>query len=161
MPKSGGRTPANPFLAWMNLGWKTAEMMTASAQVINHRANLMATPGIIPSEKNQEEFSRMGQEKLQASFESLMAMSKHITQTNINLWQQYLEHMLAVSIALLSLATSRNISQSLVRQQELIRTMLKSANTTADIMNTNARIFASGLRPLHKAATANAKRLNP
>jgi hypothetical protein len=62
------RTPLNPLFAWGSLALQTAEMMTASAQVIHHRTNRRNNPA---------QLFEMGNEKLQAAIEATHAMTRH------------------------------------------------------------------------------------
>lgn len=149
----------NPFLVWMNLGWKTAEMTSASAQVYNHRMSRMVNAGSFPSAADQREFSRMGQEKIEAGMESLQAMIDHAMSMNYSLWQQYVSQLMAVGTAMLSLATSRTITQSLARQQKLTRAVMTSSRTGARLSDSAAKLSSRGLRPVHSRASANARRL--
>ena len=63
------------FTQWTGLGWQTAQMMVASAQVIRHRVNRMAMAQFPLSPKDSAEFLLMGQEKAAAAAESLVALS--------------------------------------------------------------------------------------
>ncbi|ESQ92027.1 hypothetical protein ABAC460_03765 [Asticcacaulis sp. AC460] len=63
---------------WTGLGWQTAEMMLASAQVIRHRLNRMAMAQFPLSPRDSAEFLLMGQEKAEAAAESLIALSTGI-----------------------------------------------------------------------------------
>ncbi|ESQ76721.1 hypothetical protein [Asticcacaulis sp. AC402] len=63
------------FTRWTSLGWQTAQMMAASAQVIRHRVNRMAMAQFPLSPKDRTEFMLMGQEKAAAAAESIAALS--------------------------------------------------------------------------------------
>lgn len=58
----------DPFLGWGTLAWKSAEMMSAAALVIPHRANRRNTPAQI---------LEMGSEKYLAWTQAWLAMSQH------------------------------------------------------------------------------------
>ena len=66
------------FMLWNTLAMKTAEMMLASAQVIGHRTGRMALAGPAPSARDRREFALMGQEKVEASAQSVQAMAAHL-----------------------------------------------------------------------------------
>lgn len=162
MAYSRSRTsaPITPLLLWMDLGWKTGEMMLASAQVISRRTSMMAASGTPPSVKDQKEFTRMGQEKLDAGANAALAMATYMMRMNPNLWVRAFEQMLAVNTAMLSFAASRTLNQLSTRQQTLGRAVSQSMDTGSRLSATAARLTKRGLDPVHSKATANARRLS-
>lgn len=159
MKRSSRRISANPFVLWTSLAFKTAEMMTASAQVIGHRTKRMATAGPTPNARDRREFSLMGQEKMEAASESVQAMAKHMTTINQQIGAQAVSQMLAGATDILSLATSRTAGQAVARQARLIRTLTRGAVSAPRLSSSAARLAQRGLKPIHSRATANAKRL--
>lgn len=155
------RTPsfANPFLLWTRVGWKTGEMMLASAQVIRHRTGRMAAAGATPSARDRREFALMGQEKIEAGVESASAMAAQMMRMNPLLGSRAFGHMMAGAAAVMSLAASRTASQAMARHVRLVRTMMESAPATTQLSGATARLAQRGLKPIHSRATANAKRL--
>ena len=79
---------ANPFSVWTDLALNTCEMMVASAEVIGHRAGLMAVAGPIPNVSDQREFALMGQEKIDAAAESARAMAEFVMTMNCQIGAQ-------------------------------------------------------------------------
>ena len=73
---------ANPFSVWTDMALKTCEMMVDSAEIIGHRAGLMAVAGPIPNASDQREFALMGQEKIEAAAESARAMAEFVMTMN-------------------------------------------------------------------------------
>ncbi|MGZ5036688.1 MAG: hypothetical protein ACXWBQ_14220 [Usitatibacter sp.] len=68
-PRRGSAAlPADAFLAWMQVGMRTLEMLAASARVIHHRTHRRNTPA---------QLFEMGNEKVQAAIESSHAMARH------------------------------------------------------------------------------------
>lgn len=61
--------------AWNQLAWLTGEMMLASASVIQHRTGRMAKASYPLSAKDQKEFTRMVQEKIDAGREAASALA--------------------------------------------------------------------------------------
>jgi hypothetical protein len=149
----------NPFLAWTDLAWKIGEMSMASAQVIAHRTTRMAAAGPMPNARDRQEFSRMGQEKVEAATESARAIAAHLTTVNLKLRARAFRHMVTGTAALMSLATSRSVGQSITRQAKLAGTLSRSAITASELSNSTARLARRGLKPIHARATANARRL--
>lgn len=150
---------ANPLLVWIDLAQKTTEMMLASAQVITHRTDRMAVAGPTPNAHDMHEFNLMGQEKMEAAVESSQAMSMHLVQTNLDLWNAMLTQMQAGVMAMMSLATSRSVAESVARHATLVNTLVDAAGAAAEFSNAPALLARSGLTPIHARATANAVRL--
>lgn len=76
MPKRQRKRANMPSLnVWATLGVQAGEMMLASAQVISHRVGRMATASFPLNPRDSTEFMRMGQEKIAAATESIIAVS--------------------------------------------------------------------------------------
>lgn len=152
---------SDPLSLWMELAHKTTETLLASAQVISHRADRFVGAGPAPSPRDLHEFNLMGQEKMEAVFESSQAMSIEALQTNFELWNGFIGQLQAGTAAFLALAGSRDLPESMRRQAALIDTLLQEAAVAAaDFGCAPARLAHSGLRPIHARATANAVRLS-
>jgi hypothetical protein len=123
------RTTTHPVLPWMQLALKTGEMLAASSQVIPLRLGRMAAAGHRPSPRDRREFARMGPEKLQAGAESLWAVGLALQQMQLRWWMQLWQPWLRGSAGL-ALAGSQA-----------------------------ARLSSAALAPIHRTATANARRL--
>ncbi|HEY8100853.1 MAG TPA: polyhydroxyalkanoate granule-associated phasin [Burkholderiaceae bacterium] len=146
-------------MAWSELAVKTGEMMMASAQVIQHRTGRMAAAGPTPSLKDQREFRLMGQEKVEAMAESTQAMALQMMTMNPLLGMRAFELMMKGSTAMLSLATSTTIGQSLNHQMKLAKVLTESATANSELSHSAMKIAHHGLKPIHSRATSNAKRL--
>ena len=151
--------PAYPFAVWTDLAWKTGEMMLASAQVVGHRTGRMAAAGSTPNVTDRREFALMGQEKIEAVTESVQAVAMQMMRMNSQVGARIFAQMVAGTVAMMSLATSRNSAQALTRQARLMRVMTQSAATANQLSGSTARLAHSALKPLHSRATANARRL--
>ena len=151
---------AAPILMWSELGFKTGEMMLATAQVVGHRTNRIAFAGPTPNASDLREFSLMGTEKLSAGAESAQAMALSMIGMTQQFWALALKQLLVGTAATLSLALSRTAAQSHARQAALVRdTIANSAAATSQLSHSGARIVAKGLRPIHSRVKRNAKRL--
>jgi hypothetical protein len=159
MKRSARNVLGNPFLAWTDLAWKIGEMSMASAQVIAHRTTRLAAAGPMPNARDRQEFTRMGQEKIEAATESARAIAAHLTTMNLKLGARALRHMMTGTAALMSLAASRSSGQSITRQAKLAKTLSRSAITASELSDSTARLARRGLKPIHARATANARRL--
>jgi hypothetical protein len=150
----------NPLLMWTDLAFKTAEMMTASAQVIGHRSRRIAAAGAVPNARDRREFALMGQEKIDATVESVRAMTQQVLTIDPLLAVRVGQHMLAAAAAMMSLASGRTAAQLLARQGRLLRVAADSTAALTKISTTSARIAHSGMQPIHSRARANASRLS-
>ncbi|MCA1933909.1 MAG: hypothetical protein LDL37_00545 [Asticcacaulis sp.] len=153
------KLPLNPFFAWTSLALKSSEMLMASAEVITHRVNRMANADAIPSAEDQREFTLMGQEKLEAGTESLMAMSQYWMNLNHEVSTQAFHNMMDMGHSLTALATSRSAAEALTHQARLADSVMRGVNHAADLSGKAAALTEHGLKPVHSRAVANAKRL--
>ena len=151
--------PAMPPMAWTDLAMKTGELLLASAQVIGHRTRRMAAAGTMPSARDQREFALMGQEKIEAAREAAWAMGHQIAGLNSKLGARTWRHMMAASNAVLALAASRSLADTMAHQAKLSRSMTRSAASASQTSDVTAKLVTRGLEPIHRRATANAKRL--
>jgi len=159
MNRSTRRAPGNPFLAWADLAWKIGEMSMASAQVIIHRASRMAAAGPVPNARDRKEFTRMGHEKIEAATESAQAIAAHLVTMNLRLGARMFRQMVTGAAALMSLAGSRSLQQSIARQAKLAQVVSRSTTSVSRLSDSTARLARRGLKPIHARATANARRL--
>jgi hypothetical protein len=150
---------ANPFSVWADVALETCEMMAASAEVIGHRACRMAVAGPMPNASDQREFALMGQEKIEAAAESARAMAEFVMMMNRQLGAQTFSQMLTGSSAMISLAASSSIGQSIERQGELVRTMTESAIAVSQLPNSAGLLAQRAVKPICSRTKANARRL--
>jgi hypothetical protein len=59
--------------------------------VIGHRVARMATAGANPTARDRREFTRMGQEKVAAGYESMAAMATAFTGVGVTTWAEAAE----------------------------------------------------------------------
>jgi hypothetical protein len=150
---------AAPSRSWRDVANQTGEMMRASASVIGHRTGRMARAGVHPSPLDQREFSLMGQEKLDAASESLLAMQVHLGQTSLELGLEALRRIAAGMEDLWSLAGSTSLGELRSRHARLMHTLGQSFVFDGALNDCGAALVAVGLEPIHARALANAKRL--
>jgi hypothetical protein len=123
------------------IGTQASELMLAAPQVVAHRLGRMAVAGHRPSAKDQREFQRMGTEKLAAFGEAWQAMTLQMLKSN----QQLAASMMRSwwpGAAVRSGKTATPLVQAAAQWQQ----------ATLDILG-------QGIRPVHRRAVANAKRL--
>jgi hypothetical protein len=118
-----------------SLMMKSVELALAVPQVMGHRLWRMALAGPLPSAVDRAEFQLMGLEKLAAFAESWQAMSWQM-------WQIQQDLVLGMMRLWLPWWPGRNVfSQHWLRQA-------------------GAGVLSAGLAPVHRRATANARRLS-
>lgn len=124
-----------------HLGRQASEMWLAAPQVVAHRLGRMAVAGPRPSAKDQREFHRMGAEKLAAFGEAWQAMTWQMLKSN----QQIAASMLRSWWPMLG-------TRGAPAAAPLTQAALAWQAATLDILG-------QGLRPVHRRAVANARRL--
>jgi len=153
------KTAFNPFTLWTDLALKTGEMLAASAQVITHRTSRMVSAGTSPNARDRKEFTRMGLEKVEAAGESAWAMAQQMSRTQMELGIKAWQDMAHAGVAWMSVAGSRSLPQALAKQSHLVKSVARSAQSAQRLSDATARVTSRGLKPVHRKATANAKRL--
>lgn len=127
-------TGTNPMMVWWNLAARSAEMMTASAEVVVRRSAQISRMGHSPSAKDRSELVGMVTEKVAATQQSAAAMfftaSSTATHAWLNPWWSYTGF------------GGR-----------------KGAASTAAVTESAARILTAGMQPYRQRAMSNAKRL--
>ena len=152
---------ANPYLLWGTLGMKAMQMSTAAAQVIAIRTTRMAVAGLNPTAADRREMTLMGAEKVDAFSRAGQALATGALPLVAGMAGQAFKTGLDLLTATSRLATSRTTAQTMARQRQLARTLMRgtpgaqhgAASTAA------ARLAHRALAPVHQKATANAKRL--
>lgn len=154
-------TLANPFLLWTTLGMKTMQMSAAAAQVIAIRTTRMAAHGPNPSAADKREMHRMGAEKVDAFSRAGTALATGAMPLMAGMAMQAWRTGFDVLNASTRLAASRTIPQTMASQRQLADTLMRggAASGQASASNATARLAHRALAPVHRKATANAKRL--
>jgi hypothetical protein len=119
------------------LGWKSAELGLAVPLVVAHRVARMARAGSSPNARDRREFTRMGTEKVMAFNESWMAM-----------WAQAMRIQQEIGVAVWRSWWSTWTSPRSAR-----------ALPGVDAPWAALRMMSEGMAPIHRRATANARRL--
>lgn len=123
------------------LSAQASELMLAAPQVVAHRLGRMAAAGHKPSARDRREFHRMGAEKLAAFGEAWQAMALQMLKSN----QQ--------------IAASMMLSwwpASALRGGAKIAPLTQAA---AAWQQAALDVLGQGMRPVHRRAVANARRL--
>jgi hypothetical protein len=131
--------------ALQRLAAQALELSAAAPQVVAHRVSRMAKAGAKPSQKDRREFTRMGSEKLVAFQQSWAAM-----------WTQ-------LGLAQAQAMKSLLLSPPTLHPQRAAKKMARLAATpqaSSGPAAAWASVLEAGLRPVHRKAVANAKRLS-
>ena len=123
------------------LGAQASELMLAAPVVVAHRLGRLARAGHRPSVKDQREFQRMSAEKLAAFGEAWQAMTLQMLKSN----QQLAASMMRSGCPGAALRKG-SMGAPLARAAALWQ------QAALDILG-------QGIRPVHRRAVANAKRL--
>ncbi|MEO7243400.1 MAG: polyhydroxyalkanoate granule-associated phasin [Variovorax sp.] len=150
----------NPLSLWADIALKTSEMLWSSASVIQMRSTRMAAHGVQPNASDVREMQLMGQEKLSAGAAAGNAMFAQMQRTNALLLQQFMEQSAKGLSAWLSFAGSRTPAQAMARGRGWLEAAGRAGRTSAQLSDAVARVTGHGLAPVHRAATANARRLS-
>jgi hypothetical protein len=129
----------------LRLTRSAVQMADAVPQVVLHRVARMMAAGVNPNRRDQDEFYRMGAEKVAAFGESWAAMSMQAVAAQ----QQFAAFWLQTwwKMALGGWLNPPSLQQL-------------SSSAQHQWMNSVLDMAARGMAPVHRRAVANAKRLN-
>ncbi|MGJ7573695.1 polyhydroxyalkanoate granule-associated phasin [Variovorax sp. RB2P76] len=151
--------PNHPLTQWLDLALKTHEMLLSSGSVIRMRTERMAKAGLSPSAADLAEFQLMGQEKLAAASESGMAMARQWHHSHVSLASRTLQQWMQGTTAFFLLAGSVTPAQAAANGDAFVQSAAGSVNAASQLPGIAAGIAREGLKPIHAAATSNARRL--
>jgi hypothetical protein len=134
----------------------TGEMMLASAEVIGHRTGRLSTAQLPLSARDQKEFTLMVQEKAEAGQEAAFALAEQATRAATQMAMSVPAQMME---AAWGMAFSRTVPQFVEAQMKLGQAMVEPL-TGHDMANAAVRAGHAAVKPYHRRATANARRLN-
>jgi hypothetical protein len=128
--------PARRNRQALSLAARTTELAIAAPQVVAHRMARMAMSGPVLSERDRKEFQLMGAEKTAAFAASWNAMALQAMRANQ-------EMAMSMLTAFWSPAAWRN----------------PAGHAATQLHNAALGVLGKGMAPVHRAATANARRL--
>jgi len=123
------------------IGKQASELMLAAPQVVAHRLGRMALAGHRPNASDQREFHRMGAEKLAAFGEAWQAMTLQMLKSNQQL-----------AASMMRSAWPAAARRGATKSAPLVQAAAQWQHAALDILG-------QGIRPVHRRAVANAKRL--
>lgn len=157
-----------PTQTWNKFAWNAGEMAVSSMQVIGRRMGRLlfsgtafAGPGDVLSDSNRRELSLMGREKSEAVLESAQALGASMLMLNQQFSTLALKQIFSVSMAMMSIASSRTAAQSADRQAKLVHdAMSDSVVAVSELSGSTARLARRVIRPATKRVKANVRRLS-
>jgi len=144
----------------MGLVWKGGQIVLSAAQVIAYRSRRIAGAGSTPYLQTQQEFARMGQEKVQAIMESAQAMSIPLMGLGEHFATIAFRQMLSAAQAVVSIAASRTPAESAARQSRFAGDAVANSVVAASTLSgATAKVLRRGLKPVQKRVNGNVRRL--
>jgi hypothetical protein len=147
------RRKGGTVLGWWRPWMQMWEIAVAAPQVVAHRTARMAKLGPTRSTADRKELTCMTQEKFEIFGESASAMAAEIFKANLALWPSVVCAVWTLPSAMwmptARAGSARSASKSTLTAAAVPRTVSSAAS----------RVLAKGLAPVHRRATANAKRL--
>ena len=137
---------------------KMVELAVAAPQVIATRSARMLAAGAAPGVADRTEFSKMWTEKGLAFWESLFAVGAQMVKVNQEYTRTAALHWMRVWTTpwwLGSMTPNMFSSGALTHAPKLLQMPTKRQRTRAA-----SQLFDAALGPIHKRATANARRLS-
>ena len=126
------------------LSRRSSELANAVPQVIAMRVGRMMGGGLMPSAKDQQEYYRMGAEKVEAFFESWMAMASQASAAQQQFAQWWLQTWWKAAMSgWTNLPTVSHLSTHAGKQ----------------VMDSMLDVTMRGMAPVHRRAVDNARRL--
>lgn len=127
---------------------KSVELALATPAVIAHRTARMLAAGATPGAADRREFARMGHEKVQAFGEAYVAMAARAQRAQLEWWMAFAQAWWAPWMKPWWLGQSPQWLGARTRNALSRRASLSMLD-----------VLARGLAPVHRTATANARRL--
>ena len=157
--KTGRRVVRNANTA-ANAAISGGEMMNAAGEVVAARLNIMAAGMADPSKVDLKEMALMGSEKVEALTESAAAVAQTFGKIGGRLGAGAVTEMGLASRAAAEVAAAKNPAAAAQAQYGYALGWWSRALSQALTFNTEMlKVQTEAMRPIHKAALANAKRL--
>ncbi len=136
------------------------EMMQAAGDVVAARLNILAAGLADPSKADLKEMALMGSEKVEALSESARAAARTLGEIGGRLGSGVVTEMGLASRAAAAMAAAKTPAAAAEAQFGYALSWWSRALSQAMTLNTEMlKVQAEAIRPIHKAAVANAKRL--
>ena len=138
----------------------SGEMMNAAGEVVAARMSIMAAGMADPSRVDLKEMALMGSEKVEALSASAAATARTFAEVGGRLSAGAVTEMGLASRAAAEVAAARTLAAAVQAQYGYALGWWSRALSQALILNTEMlKVQTEAMRPIHKAAVDNAKRL--
>jgi len=144
---------------WLELGQLNAEILLASSEVIPKRLTRLASANTPVSARDQREFARMSQEKLDAGAAVLAQSAMALATAGPRWTMRTAMHWQALGLAGLAIAGSTTGTKLRAGQAAMKRAIVSSTKACVEGSGQIASSSKKTLKPVHHRAVANAKRL--
>ena len=148
-----------PFRIWANYAWKVGELTLASSQVVSRRSRGLLLAGNSPTAADRRELTLMRQEKYAAAAESVQAMALEYMSLAPQM-AMLAFRQLSAFVPLPGLLTLNPWQFWLRRSGTASRSFARSTAAANQVSRAVEKVASRGLKPIHKRARANARRLN-
>ncbi len=143
-----------------NTAISSGEMLNAAGDVVAARLNIMAAGMVDPSKVDLKEMALMSSEKVEALTESAAAVAQTFGQIGGRLGSGVVTEMGLASRAAATMASARDPASLAQAQYTYALGWWGRAVSQAMTLNTELlKVQTEAMRPIHKAAVANARRL--
>ena len=157
--KAGRRAVRNAGTA-ANAAISSGEMLNAAGEVVAARLNIMAAGMADPSKIDLKEMALMGSEKVEAMTESAAAVAQTFGEIGGRLGAGAVTEMGLASRAAAEVAGAKSPAAAAQAQYAYALGWWNRAVSQTLTFNTEMlKVQTEAMRPIHKAATANAQRL--
>jgi hypothetical protein len=151
-------------MLWWQTGMKTWQTILAAPQVIAHRTGRMATAGLLPSLRDQREFTTMGTEKVLAFSQAWMGSTRELLAFQQQMATVAARQGWAMMNAFNPLLAARSGSTPwnlmwMPASTAYGAAMRAAVSAGSHAMSALPRIAHSAVSPVHAKATGNARRL--
>jgi hypothetical protein len=135
---------------------KLAELSIAAPQVVALRTAQALAAGTPPSARDAAEISRMGTEKVAAFNESMLGMGRQMLKTNQEYTRGIFVRLMRMWMNPWWLAAYRPLTQTIASLPTPLSLLIP---TRRQQQRAVSQVIAQAVAPVHKRATANARRL--
>lgn len=157
---NSGAQIASVYSRLMRTAVQQSDLGIVSARTIGYRTAMMAGALTDPVELTNPEFVRMGTEKVEAAAESAGAMAHGMADLQKAWMALFMAPAQAMMVGMSGFSACRSPGDLLTAQRRLVEgSIMASVSAGLHFAESAAVLAGAGLRPIHRKASANARRL--
>lgn len=157
---NSGAQIAGVYSRLMRTAAQQGDLGLVSARTIGYRTAMMAGALTDPVELTNPEFVRMGTEKVEAAAESAGAMAHGLADLQKAWMALFIAPAQAMTTALCGFGACRTPADLFTAQRRLVEgSIMAGVNAGLHFAESAAVLAGAGLHPIHRKASANARRL--